>query len=33
MDLFDYGVDVNVATPPANQTSSFEELQKLGVGG
>lgn len=33
MDLFDYGVDVKVVTPAADQTSSFEELQKLGEGG
>jgi hypothetical protein len=33
MDLFDYGVDVNVVIPPASQTSSFEDLQKLGEGG
>jgi hypothetical protein len=33
MDLFEYGVDVTVVTPPADQTSSFEELQKLGDAG
>jgi hypothetical protein len=33
MDLSDYGVDVHVVTPPASQTSSFEDLQKLGEGG
>ena len=33
MDLFDYGVDVKVVTPPADQTSSFEELQRLGDAG
>lgn len=30
MDLFDYGVAVKVVTPPADQTSSFADLQKLG---
>jgi hypothetical protein len=33
MEMFDYGADVNVVVPPANQTSSFEELQKLGDAG
>jgi hypothetical protein len=33
MDLFDYGVDLNVVIPPDRQTSSLEELQKLGEGG
>lgn len=33
MDLFDYGVDVKVVTPSADQTSSFQELQKLGEAG
>ncbi len=33
MDLFDYGVDANVVIPPDNQTSSFDDLQKLGEGG
>jgi hypothetical protein len=33
MDLFDYGADLHVVIPPAAQTSSFEELQKLGEGG
>jgi hypothetical protein len=33
MDLFDYGADVHVVIPPAAQTSSIEELQKLGEGG
>lgn len=32
MDLFDYGADVDVVIPPDNQTTSFEELQKLGEG-
>jgi hypothetical protein len=33
MDLFDYGADVHVVIPPDAQTSSFEELQKLGEAG
>ena len=33
MDLFDYGADVHVVIPPDAQTSSFDELQKLGEGG
>jgi len=33
MEMFDYGVDVDVVAPPADQTSSFEELQKLGDAG
>jgi hypothetical protein len=33
MELFDYGADVHVVIPPDAQTSSFEELQKLGEGG
>jgi hypothetical protein len=33
MELSDYGVDAKVAIPPADQTSSFEELRKLGEGG
>jgi hypothetical protein len=32
MDLYDYGAEVDVALPPDSQTSSFEELQKLGEG-
>jgi hypothetical protein len=30
MDLFDYGADVNVVIPPGDQTSSIQDLQKLG---
>jgi hypothetical protein len=33
MDLFDYGADVEVVIPPADQTSSFEDLQTRGEGG
>jgi hypothetical protein len=30
MDLFDYGADVKVVIPPDDQTSSIQDLQKLG---
>jgi soluble P-type ATPase len=30
MDLFDYGADVKVVIPPGDQTSSIQDLQKLG---
>lgn len=30
MELFDFGADVEVERPPADQTMSFEELQELG---
>lgn len=33
MEMFDYGADVDVVIPPDSQTSSFEELQKLGGAG
>ena len=33
MDLFDYGADVDVVIPSDDQTSSFDELGKLGAGG
>lgn len=33
MDLFDYGADLEVVIPRDNQTSSFDELGKLGAGG
>jgi hypothetical protein len=32
MDLFDYGADVKVVIPPDDQTSSIQDLQKLGDG-
>jgi hypothetical protein len=33
MDLFDYGANVEVVIPRDDQTSSFDELEKLGAGG
>jgi hypothetical protein len=30
MELFDFGADVEVERPPADETMSFEELQELG---
>ena len=33
MDLFDYGADVKVVIPPDDQTSSLDELEKLGEAG
>jgi hypothetical protein len=32
MDLFDYGANVKVVIPPDDQTSSIQDLQKLGDG-
>jgi outer membrane lipoprotein-sorting protein len=32
MELFDYGADVKVVIPPDGQTSSLQDLQKLGDG-
>ena len=33
MDLFDYGADVEVVIPPDDQTTTLEELEKLGEAG
>lgn len=33
MDLFDFGLPVDVAAPPADQVSDYAELAKLGGGG
>jgi hypothetical protein len=33
MDLFDYGANVKVVIPPDNQTSSIDDLEKLGDAG
>lgn len=33
MDLFDFGTEVDVSAPPADQTSDYAELAKLGSGG